>query len=176
MFAAHEVTIDASYQVVSGRLTHLLNWGALHAVSEAAYEGGLESTLRVGPFGGVRGLSRLVRVRTLEPVRRPERMTVSLRWEATGVTGELFPVLDAELILTPAGEDRSRLELVGTYRPPLGRAGVVLDRVIMGRVAEATIRSLLEQTAFELATPEPERQADPDTVRSWLPLANPEES
>ena len=176
MFAAHDVTIDAPYHEVSGRLTHLLNRDGLHAVSEAAYEGGLEFTLRVGPFGEVRGLSRLVRVRTLRPIHRDDRMTVSLRWEATGPTGELFPVLDAELVLTPASEDRSRLELVGSYRPPLGRAGMVLDRVIMGRVADATIRSLLEQTAAELQSPEPDSPPQTGSARSWRPLAIPEET
>jgi hypothetical protein len=175
MFAAHDVTIDAPYREVSGRLTHLLNRDGLHGVSEAAYKGALEFTLRVGPFGEVRGLSRLVRVRTLQPIRRDDRMAVALRWEATGSTGELFPVLDAELVLTPAGEERSRLELVGSYRPPLGRAGMVLDRVIMGRVAEATIRSLLEHTAAELQSPEPESQPQPGSARSWLPVATPED-
>jgi hypothetical protein len=175
MFAADDLMIDAPFQVVSGRLTHLLNHRALHAVCEDAYEGGWELTLRVGPFGGVRGLSRLVRVRTLEPVHRGERMTVALRWEATGATGDLFPVLDAELILSSAGEGRSRLELLGSYRPPWGRAGVVVDKMIMGRVAEATIGSLLDDMVAFLMEPEPGWQVE-SPAPHVLPLANPEET
>jgi hypothetical protein len=175
MFAAYQVAIGAPFPVVSDRLTHLMNWGVLHGVSESAYEGGLETMLRVGPFGTTRGLSRLVRVHSLPPVRRDGEVTVALRWEASGVTGDLFPVLDAQLTLTADGADRSRLELIGSYRPPLGRAGEALDRAIMSRVAEATIRSLLEQAAAILANP-PEPQANPDATLSWRPLASPEES
>jgi hypothetical protein len=175
MFAAYRITIDAPYRVVTDRLTHLMNWGVLHGVSEAAYEGGLETILRVGPFGATRGLSRLVRVHSLQPVTGDGDTTVALRWEATGVTGDLFPVLDAQLTLTPDGEDRCHLELVGSYRPPLGPAGVALDRAIMGRVAEATIRTLLEKAAAVLANPA-EAAPDPQPMPSWRPLPNPEES
>jgi hypothetical protein len=174
MFAAHQVAIDAPFDEVSARLAHLINWSLLHGVSEAAYEGGLETVLRVGPFGTTRGLSRLVRVHTLEPVRRDGSTSVALRWEATGVTGDLFPVLDAEFILTPHGEGRCQLELLGSYRPPFGRAGAVLDAAIMRWVAEATIRSLVERVAAVLADP---AQADvpPDTA-PLRPLAYPEEA
>jgi hypothetical protein len=174
MFAAYEVAIDAPYDVVRVRLNHLMNWGVLHGVSEAAYEGGLETMLRVGPYGAIRGLSRLVRVHSLKPVRRNGETTVALRWEATGVTGDLFPVLDAQLTLAPDGAARSRLELVGSYRPPLGPAGAALDRAIMGRVAEATIRTLVERAAAVLANPA--EAADPQTGPSWRPIPNPEES
>lgn len=174
MFAVHQVAIDAPYHVVNARLSQFLNQGAVDGVSEAAYEGGLEATLRVGPFGATRGLSRLVRVHSLGPVSQDGKATVSLRWEATGVTGDLFPVLDAELTLTPEGEQRSRLELVGSYRPPLGRAGAALDRAIMAHVAEATIRSFLERAAAALANPA-ESQAHPPAVSFWRLKANAEE-
>jgi hypothetical protein len=175
MFAVHAVTVDAGYEAVSARLVHLINWGALHGVSEAAYEGGLETMLRVGPFGGQRGLSKLVRVRPLDPVRRGGTMTVSLRWEATGVAGELFPVLDADLTLAPHG-DRSRLELVGSYRPPFGRAGAALDTVIMRRVAASTVRSLVERLAAVLAEPAPSPHAYENTVPRWRPATSAPES
>jgi hypothetical protein len=165
MFAAHRVTVDAPYALVSVRLTHLLNRGVLHGVSEAAFDGGLSTTARVGPRGATWGLSRLVRVRTLPPVRRAESTTIGLRWEAAGLTGDLFPVLDAELTLTPDGPTRTRVELVGSYRPPLGRAGRTLDRAVMGRVAEATIRSFLEQAAAELTDPTLQVQADHGPTR-----------
>jgi hypothetical protein len=176
VFATHAVTLDASYHAVSGRLGHLLNWRVMHGVSEVAFEGGLETLARVGPFGGVPGLSKLVRVRTLEPVRLQERTMIGLRWEATGLTGELFPVLDAELVLTPVDERSSRLELVGSYRPPLGRVGMVLDKVVMERVAEATIRSLLERIAEVLAAEEPAIQPEPRSGLLGFPVVNPEES
>jgi len=177
MFAAHEVMIDAPIEVVSARLMHLLNRGALRGLSDAAYDGGLQTLWRVGPFGEQRGLSRLVRVRTLEPIRHDETTSIALRWEATGVTGELFPVLDAQLTLSSGGQDRSRLELVGSYRPPLGRLGEVIDRAIMAQVAEATIRSLLERAAAALAAaPSQLSHAKTGPAAPWLPVPNPRQA
>jgi hypothetical protein len=170
MFTGHEVMVETRYEVATARLIHLINWGALHGASEVAYEGGWETLLHVGPFGSARGLSKLVRVRLLSPVRRGVTMTVSLRWEATGFAGELFPVLDANLILTPQGDDRSRLALIGSYRPPLGRAGAALDRTIMTHVTTATIRSLLDRLAAALADPARYPQPDPDPPPRWRPV------
>ncbi len=173
MFAVHEVTVEARYEMATARLIRLINWGALHGVSETAYEGGLQALVRVGPFGGTPGLSKLVRVRVLDPVRRDATMTVPLRWEATGPAGELFPVLDADLILVREGDDRSRLRLIGSYRPPLGRAGAALDKAIMSRVAAATIRSLLDKVAAAIADPVPHPRTGTDTGRRWQPVTEP---
>ena len=168
MFVAHEAVVEGRYGAVVARLVHLVNWGLLHGVSEAAYERGLEAILRVGPFGAAPGLSKLVRVRALDPVRHGDTTTVSLRWEATGVASELFPVLDADLVLTREGDDDlTRLALVGTYRPPFGRAGAAVDTVVMGRVASATIRSLLERIAAAVADPAPDPYPDEDTRPRW---------
>ncbi len=170
MFAVDEVLIEARYEVASVRLAHLVDKGALGSVSEAAFQGGLAGLIRVGPFGAARGLSKLVQVRVLDPVRRGATMTVSLRWEATGVAGELFPVLDADLSLLPEGEDQSRLGLIGSYRPPLGWVGAVLDQTIMSGVAEATIRSLLAGVAEALADPLPSPAPGVEAGPRWWPV------
>ena len=93
-------------------------------------------------------------------------MNVGLRWEATGATGGLFPVLDATLTISPApepatgqGMESSRLILAGTYRPPLGRLGAGLDTALLHRVANATIRSVLRSAAMTLTSPAPETTA-----------------
>lgn len=176
MFASHEVILDAPYDVASARLAHLINWGTLQSVSKTAYDGGAEALVRVGPLGGAHRLSKLVRVRVLDPVRHGVTMTVPLRWEATGLAGELFPVLDADLILTETGDGGSRLELVGSYRPPLGRAGAMLDRAVMSRVAAATIRSLLDEVATAVADPAPYPHSERSTGPRWLPVTEPGQS
>ncbi|MGE5829532.1 MAG: hypothetical protein ACM30G_14400, partial [Micromonosporaceae bacterium] len=112
MFASHEVVLDTGFEVAWPRLLHLINRGALHSGSQTAFDGGQQALVRIGPFGRASGISKLVRVRMLEPVCRSTTMTVSLRWEATGASGELFPVLDADLVLSADGQDRSRLGLV----------------------------------------------------------------
>lgn len=78
---------------------------------------------------------------------------MTLRWEATGPAGGLFPVLDGDSTLTPAGEDAARLALAGVYRPPLGRLGASLDRAVLHRVADATIRALLRAVADAVTSP-----------------------
>ena len=170
MFASDELLIDATYELVAARLVHLVNRGALNGVSKAAYEGQWEAVVRVGPLGGTIGLSKLVRVRVLDPARQGATMIISLRWEATGPAGELFPALDADLLLTPEGEDGSRLGLVGVYRPPLGRAGAVLDKVIMNRLAVATVHSFLQRLATAVADP----MNGPSPARGAIPLWRPD--
>jgi len=72
-------------------------------------------------------------------VLRDDTVVLPLRWEATGAAGRLFPVLDADLVLTGDGGERSTLALTGAYRPPLGGVGAVLDRALLNRAAAATI-------------------------------------
>jgi hypothetical protein len=96
---------------------------------------GVSARSRVGPFGEVPGASKLVQVRFLEPVYQTESVTVGLRWEAIGLSGGLFPVLDADISLARDGEQMTRLALVGAYRPPFGRLGAGLDGAILNRVA-----------------------------------------
>jgi hypothetical protein len=105
--------------------------------------------MRVGPADAVPGTSRLVRVRFTEPSRHDGTMTVGLRWEAVGVTGRLFPALDADIRLTD-DDDGVRVTLTGSYRPPLGLLGVELDRLVLRTVATATIRALLTRLAAYL--------------------------
>jgi hypothetical protein len=161
MFASYEVTIDAALEVAAARLVNLLHRGALRGVCEGAYEGSLAAVMRVGPFGGKGGFSKLVRVCFAEPARRGATITVPLRWEATGPAGDLFPVLDADLILARHGDDQTLLALTGSYRPPFGRAGAVLDRAIMHRLATATIRALLQGLSAAITGPESQHQPAP---------------
>ena len=176
VFAGHEVTVDAPFETAAARLVNLLHRDALSSACEGAYEGGLAAELRVGPFGAAPGLSKLVRVCFAEPVRRSATMTVPLRWEAAGAAGELFPVLDADLVLARHGEGQSLVALMGSYRPPFGRAGAVLDKAIMHRLAAATIRSLLERLSDAIAHPAPHHQPAPEAgAPGPRPAIEPEE-
>lgn len=97
-----------------------------------------------------------VRVLFLEPACRGGTMTVALRWEATGVAGGVFPILDANLILARHGDGHCLLTLVGTCRPPFGAAAP--GTATMHRLATAANRSLLAHVAGTIATPAPQRQ------------------
>jgi len=110
----------------------------------------------------VPGLSKLVRVQVLPAVQRGAVIVLALRWEATGAGGRLFPVLDANITLLPDGEQAALLGLEGVYRPPAGAAGAWLDRAVLHRFADATIRSFLHRIADAISDPAPARSGDPD--------------
>lgn len=153
MFIALEHTLDVPCAAARARLAAQVHGDALNQASHAAHQRGLQGLARVGPLGDVPGASKLVRVRLLDPVCRDGVMTVGLRWEATGTTGGLFPVLDADITLRPAAGDATSLRMIASYRAPLGRLGAGLDKAILHRVATVTIRALFADIAGVLTHP-----------------------
>jgi hypothetical protein len=153
MFADQAVTLDVGFPVARDKFLLLAHGKRLDGLSRDAYADGLASQIRVGPLGGVPGMSKLVRVSLLDPVRRDDSVLVPMRWEATGLMGRLFPVLDANLMLGRDDQGRGVLRIAGVYRPPLGGLGEELDQIVLRRVASATLRSLLRRIAALLADP-----------------------
>jgi hypothetical protein len=153
MFVAEELTVNTGSAAAQARFENLVHGDWLAGVSEAAYDGALTGLRKVGPAGPAAG--KLVRVSFLDPVYRGDVMTAGMRWEATGAAGALFPVLDANITICPAGDHTALLALAGSYRPPLGRLGAGLDRAVMHQVAAATMRSLLRTVAMALTSPAP---------------------
>ncbi len=162
MFITQEAHLGIPYLAARSRLASLVATGNLSDASHTAYQAGLTALMRVGPFGDVPGAAKLVRVSFLEPVERGESFHVGLRWEATGVTAGLFPMLDGDFTLAPTSTDGTQLALMGVYRPPFGLLGAALDAVLLRKVAEATIRSLVRSVADAII--EPAIAAGP-----WLP-------
>jgi hypothetical protein len=150
VFVSHGRELAVPFTVASARLARLPYGGWFRDVSETVYQGGVEYLMRVGPAGTVPGASRLVRVRFTEPVYRDDIMSIGLRWEATGVTGGLFPALDADVRLSADGDEGVRVTLTGCYRPPFGALGAGLDRLLLRTVATATLRTLLARVAAVL--------------------------
>lgn len=154
MFVGEEVLLlDVSFTVARARFAQFIGGGWLADASDRAHARGLSGLIRVGPFGAVLGASKLVRVQTLEPVPRDEAVVLPLRWEATGAMGRMFPVFDADLVLTPTDTGAARLELRGVYRAPLAGIGSAVDRLVLHRAATATVRSLLRDVADVIAEP-----------------------
>ena len=153
MFVSDDVVLEVGFAAAAARLVNLACGGALTCASEQAYAGEITSLVRVGPLGTAPGLSRLVRVRFRDLVTRGDSAVLTLRWEAAGPGGGLFPALDADITLTPAGDHATVLHLAGAYRPPLGPVGAGLDRAIMRKVATATTRSFVTRIADAIARP-----------------------
>jgi hypothetical protein len=115
----------------------------LDKLSDDAYQEGMATLARVGPFGDASVLSKTVRVETLDPRTIAGGVRIPFRWVATGRTGNLFPALDADLDVRSIDEQRCTLSINAAYTPPLGTAGAGLDRLVMRRTAQATMRALL---------------------------------
>ena len=143
MFVGDEVLLEIGFALARQRLARLSESGALFGPSEDAYG---PSLTRVG----VAGVSKLVRVQARELSWTDMSAGLALRWEATGTGGALFPVLDADLTLAPDTVG-TVLRLAGAYRPPMGSLGQALDRTILHRLADATIRTFLARVAAQLA-------------------------
>jgi hypothetical protein len=151
MFVHAELPVQVGFQAAAAKLAALVRDGWLTQASADAYDSGMTGLARVGPLGEVPGISKLVRVYARDVLAQDHKAVLTMRWEATGASGALFPALDADITLTPAGPDRSLLTLDGAYRPPLAALGASLDRVVLHRVATSTARSMLSQIAESIS-------------------------
>jgi hypothetical protein len=147
VFVGDEVELYVSFTVARERLMQLAGSEFLLSTSEDAYDLGTAGLARVG----IPGLSKLVRVQARDLAVTQGSVGLAIRWEATGAGGGLFPVLDADIRLVHAGGRAVVLTMSGVYRPPLGALGQALDRVVLHRVAAATIRDFLAQVAARIA-------------------------
>ncbi len=97
-------------------------------------------------FGEAVRIKRTVLIELGQPVRSASKTVFPLRWVASG-RGGLFPALDADLEVAPLGSDRTQLAMSARYVPPFGTLGHVIDRAVLSRVAEATLKDFLDRVA-----------------------------
>jgi hypothetical protein len=153
VFVGEEAQLDVGFAAAQEGLARLVGGGWLADASHAAYGDGITGLTRVGPLGSVRGMSRLVKVHLSDPVVSHDSARLAVRWEAAGPGSSLFPALDADVVLTPAGTKSTKLRLDGVYRPPLGLLGAGLDQAVLNRVATATIRDFVGRIGQAITTP-----------------------
>jgi hypothetical protein len=105
------------------------------------------------PVDGHR-VSKNVEIDVGAPVASTGKTWIPISWRATGPAG-LFPVLDAELEFASLGRELTQLSLSGRYQPPLGLVGRTIDKALLSRVAEATIKDFVDRLAraIEAALP-----------------------
>jgi len=97
------------------------------------------------PVDGHR-VSKNVAIDVGAPVANAGKTWIPITWRATGPTG-LFPVLDADLEFASLGPELTQLALSGRYQPPLGLVGRTIDKALLSRVAEATIKDFVDRLA-----------------------------
>jgi hypothetical protein len=143
-FLADAVEVTRPRAFVEERL-HVEGTDLLPMASKATGDGE-GFVLRVGPALGRHVLGVPVTVRLGSCFTRQGSAAIPIRWEAVAFES-LFPVLDGTFLLSAVDESRCRLGIEASYRVPMERLGEVLNRAVLHRVAESTIRSFLEQLA-----------------------------
>jgi hypothetical protein len=151
MFVAGDFMVDLSFPAAQARLAKAAGRGSLGPASAGAYGDGLADLTQPGHAGTAPGMPELAEVRRRELVAHGGSAVLTLRWEAHVPGGELFPALDADITLIPAGGNATRISLAGVYRPPPAWPSAGSDRGIWHRVAAATIRFFLARLSAALA-------------------------
>jgi hypothetical protein len=153
VFLGAEIRLDISFGAAQARMANLADGGLLRRASGGAYAEWQAGLAQIGSWVTAFGMSALVQVRVRDKVTHGDCATWAIRWEVIGPGGSLFPALDADIKLTPAGEDATMLAVCGAYRPPLGVLGVGWDRAIMHQVADVMIWSFTSHIGMAIVQP-----------------------
>lgn len=143
MFARYFVELPVGADLIEAALADAAADDWLPGIARDANHRGDVLLAEVG-FGDEVRLARQVAIELGEVVRMPSKTVVPMRWQATGATG-LFPALDADLEIAPLGPHRTQLAMSARYVPPLGALGRAIDRAMLFRVAEATLKDFLDR-------------------------------
>jgi hypothetical protein len=134
--------------------SHLESWG------EGSYREGEALRVRIGADRKRRFAAKTVSLSMGTPTKGHATIRVPLSWVATGTPG-LFPTMKADLVLARLDDDLTQVKFEGTYEPPLGTVGRVLDRGALHRVAEASVKNLVDQIVEALgAAPVPRTDSE----------------
>jgi hypothetical protein len=144
MFVQYFGLVARPFADVSHDLLTMSN--GLPASASVAYRNGeaLMATL-TGPAR----FAKTVTLEMGEPIQRADSTAVPLSWWATGTPG-MFPTMEAELSVAAMGPDLTQVTFQGTYKPPLGIVGHVLDRTLLHRFAESSVKDFVDRVISDL--------------------------
>ena len=149
-FVGDQVLVDASFDAARCQLRRLASDGVLLGASKYAYRAGITGLIQAA--GPAAALPPLAGVEPGDLAETAGRARPRLRWHAAGPGGAVFPGLDANLALSPAGEQTTVLAVAGVYRLP-GQVGTGLDPDMVRCFAAVTIRSFIARLACTLTYP-----------------------
>jgi hypothetical protein len=109
--------------------------------------GALLAEVGFGPPG--RRVEKRVQVTLGTPFRLASKIILPMTWSATGAES-LFPSLEADVEVAALSLGRTQLAISARYRPPLGPIGKAIDRTLLHRIAEATIKDFLDRAGEAL--------------------------
>jgi hypothetical protein len=114
----------------------------LSAWAQLAVRHGEELRTRIvpGPFMPAKD----VHIEVGRAERRLGSVVIPIKWKATGAHA-IFPEMNADLVLQPIGHMNVQVVFRGSYDPPFGGIGRLLDRALLHRLAEASVKSFVDQ-------------------------------
>jgi hypothetical protein len=158
MFVRYYVEIPLSFETAERLLLQSPKAWLPGVAGDANARG--ESLLAEVGFGSPgRRVEKRVLIEIGEAVRFPSKTVLPVHWVAAGAQS-LFPALDADVEVAPLGPHWTQLSISARYRPPMGVVGRAVDRTLMHRVAEATMKDFLDRAADAL-----QALAPPTTTR-----------
>ena len=121
-----------------------------------AEEGGQRLLAEVGfDVDAARRVDKEVAIEIGEPYVIPSKTMLPIAWKATSAE-RIFPQLEADIEIAALGPNRTQLSMSARYRPPLGVLGRALDKTLLHRVAEATVKDFLDRVGERLRVHVPE--------------------
>jgi len=97
-----------------------------------------------------RRVDKEVEIEIGEPYVIPTKTMLPIAWRATAAE-RIFPQLEADIEIAALGAGRTQLSISARYRPPLGPVGRALDKAMLHRVAEATVKDFLDRVGEGIA-------------------------
>lgn len=144
MFASHQVELDESF----ARVRDGLRRGPAQWIPSLVEDRSGRLTCTIGvSFGGHLQRQALLEIGHMESGEGWAVVPVSWRAADADV---LFPTFAGELQATGLPQGRCELALVGSYRPPMGAVGELVDRLVLHRVASLALATFLAHVAERL--------------------------
>jgi hypothetical protein len=94
---------------------------------------------------------------TMEVADHPARFESAISIRAASNEG-YFPTFEGTLSVTPVGT-QSELWLQGSYTPPFGFVGALLDHTVMHNAAHRSLQAFLQRIAEDMTSDQREREA-----------------
>ena len=91
-------------------------------------------------------VDKRVLIKLRAPMEFPSRFVLPMEWRPVSARN-LLPKVEGDLEIAALGPRRTHVSLSARYRPPLGVVGRALDRALLHRVAEATVKDFVDGVA-----------------------------
>jgi hypothetical protein len=147
MFARYFIELPIEPHEVERALTEAPAAWLRGLAREANHRG--DSLLADVGFGSRLRVARQVAIDLGDPVHVAGKTVLPIRWTPIGAPG-LFPALEADLEVSALGANRTQLAMSARYVPPMGPLGFAIDRAVLYRVAEATLKDFLDRAGDTL--------------------------